>query len=267
MAGTQHSDELDDLDAERPTEPFVAQVDGRPVAFRPATGPPWRELLAALDHWPLFMDLFGPDDPDDAARVERLPLWKMRALVRAWRLHHGLCATDKDHIRLVAWLGKREYRAAVERDLHEVHGLDLTEEWQSRRWRRLLNLVDGLRRTSHLQDAMTQDDELADALLERDKGDEDDGPRRRMVEFSVEAELLSTVADRIGELIMVTGAGRGIRARRVPPMPRPVTAMHRARDRYARRKHTFTVARVFGYVDAKGQPTGKQPQGGAPPTF
>lgn len=266
MAAPHSSDGLDDLDGERPAQPFVAQVDGHLVAFRPATGPPWRELLAALENWPLFLELFGPDDPDDVTLVEHLPAWQMRALVRGWRRHHALCETDKDHMRLVAWLSKKVYRDAVERDLHEVHQLDLAEEFQARRWRRLLNLIDGLRRTSHLQESMTQDDELAEALLERDKGDQDDGPRRRMVDFTVEAELLSTVADRIGELIVVTGASRGMKARRLPPMPRPVTAAHRARDRYARRKHKFTVARVFGYVDAKGQPTGRQPQGGTPPT-
>lgn len=265
MAGKRHSDALDDLDAERPAQPFVALVDGRSVAFRPATGPPWRELLASLDHWPLWMDLFGPSKPSKVALVEQLPVWKMRELVRAWRRHQGLCATDEDHFRLVGWLGKKAYRDAIERDLHEVHHLDLAEEFQARRWRRLLNLVDGLRRTSHLQDAITQDDELAEALLKREDGD-DDRPRRRMVDFTVEAELLSTVADRIGELIVVTGAGRGVKARRVPPQPRPVTAYQRARDRYARRKHNYTVGRVFGLIDAQGKPTGKQLEGGTPPT-
>lgn len=266
MAGTRQSDVLDDLDAERPHEPFVAQVAGRPVAFRPATGPPWRELLVALDDWPLFIELFGPRKPRKVALVEQLPSWKMRALVRAWRKHHGLCPTDKGHRRLVAMLAKAEYRAAIERDLSEVHHRDLTEEWQARRWRRLLNDIDGLDRTSHLHEVMSQDDELAEAVLEGESKGDDNPPRRSMREFDAQVEVLSTIADRMGELIVVTGLTKGIKARRVPPMPRPQTAYQRAREKWVKRKHNYTVARVYGYVDAKGKPTGKQPAGGTPPT-
>lgn len=259
---------LDDLDSERPDQPFVTQVGGRPVQFGAASEVGWQDLLAALGHWPMFLDLFGPADPADADLVEHLPIWKMQALLRAWRIHHGLSTSDRDHRRLAGMLGKRAYRTAIERDLHEVHGLDLTVEWQSRRWRRLLAFIDGLRRTSHLYEAMTQDDDLAEAFLEQEARGENAkaAPKRRMTEFSVEAELLSAAVDRLGELIQAQGVARGAKRRRVQPMPRPETAMQRARDRRAKRKHSYTVARVYGYVDAKGQPTGTQPDGGTPPT-
>ncbi len=80
-----------------------------------------------------------------------------------------------------------------------------------------------------------------------------------MAEFSVEAELLSVVADRMGELIQAQAAGRGAKRRRVEPMPRPESAIQRVRERRSQRKHAWTVARVFGFIDAKGKPTGRGP--------
>ncbi|MER5608335.1 hypothetical protein AB0F93_00065 [Micromonospora tulbaghiae] len=266
MAGTRQADVLTELDDERPDEPFIVQLGGRQVPFRPATGPPWRDLLVALDDWPMFVELFGPQRRRDIKRVERLPSWAMVALVRAWRRHHGLCATDAEHRQLVGMLSKAAYRNAVERDLRETHRLDLGQEWRARRWRRLLNLIDGLGRTSHLHEVMTQDDELAEAVLKAESKGDEVKPTRRMREFGPDVEVLSTIADRLGELIVVTGMTKGVKPRRAEPMPRPETAYHRARERWVRRKHNYTVARVFGYIDAKGKPTGRQPPGGTPPT-
>jgi len=252
---------LDDLDGERPGEPYAVAFGGRTVVFRSPAGPGWRDLMEALAWPPAFLEQFGPDDPDDVAAVEGLPVWQMRLLLRGWRVHHGLCIDDADNLRLAGMLSKPAFRAAAERDLWEVHRLDLTAEWQSRRWRRLLNLLDGLRRTSHVNEAMAQDEDLAALHLERER---DRDPKtvkvtRRVSEFSVEAELLSCAVDRLGELLQAQAAGKGARRRRVEPMPRPETAIQRVRDRQAQRKHKFTVARVFGFVDAKGQPTGKGP--------
>lgn len=260
---------LDDLDGERPQVPFTVQVGEHAVVFRPAAGPGWQDLMQALAWPPAFVELFGPADPDDVTAVEALPVWQMRAVVRGWRIHHGLCPEFADNLRLVALLSKPTYRAAAERDLHEVHRLDLNVEWQARRWRRLLNLLDGLRRTSHVYEAMTQDDVLAEMWLEQERRNKtpDRKTSRRMTEFSVEAELLSYTVDRLGELIQAQAIGKGARRRKVEPMPRPETAMHRVRERRAQRKHRFTVARMYGLVDAKGRPTGKGPvPEGTPPT-
>jgi hypothetical protein len=259
------TDQLDDLDGERPGEPFTALAAGRTVVFAPAAGPPWQDLLQACAWPPAFMTLFGPDDPADIAAIEGLSVRQMRALLRRWRVHHGLCVDNSDHLRLAAMLAKPAYRAAAERDLWEVHRLDLTAEWRSRRWRRLLNLLDGLRRTSHTHEAMTDDEELAELHLERErKGLVPDKKKqhRRMSEFTIEAELLSYVVDRLGELIVAQAVGRGARRRKVEPMPRPDSAIHRVRQRRARNHHQYTVARVYGYVDETGNPTGR---GQAPP--
>lgn len=262
------ADVLDDLDGERPDEPYAVQAGGRTVVFRPAVGPGWRELMEALAWPPAFVELFGPDDPDDLAAVDALSVGQMRMLLRGWRVHHGLCPNHDDNLRLAGMLAKPAYRAAAERDLWEIHKLDLTTEWRARRWRRLLNLLDGLRRASHVQEAMAQDDELAELWLEyeRKNGTPEKKATRRISEFTVEAELLSYAVDRLGELIQAQASGKGARRRRVEPMPRPETAMHRVREKRARRKHKYTVARVFGYIDAKGKPTGRGPvPEGTPP--
>lgn len=254
------ADELDGLDGERPGEAFTVQAGNRTVGFRPAAGPPWRDLMEAMAWPPAFMELFGPDDPGDVDAVHALPVWQMRELMRRWRVHHGLHARNTDNMRLAALLSKRAYRNAAERDLWEVHHLDLSAEWQARRWRRLMNLLDGLRRTSHIHEAMADDDELAEIYLLRERdGQAGTKSRRRVAEYTVEAELLSYAVDRLGELIVAQAVSNGGKRRHVEPMPRPVTALHRMRENRARVRHKYTVARVFGLIDAKGQPTGRGP--------
>jgi hypothetical protein len=145
--------------------------------------------------------------------------------------------------------------------LLEVYRLDLTQEWRMRRWRRLLNLLQRLvrTRTSWLNDAMADDDELAEYMIKNEKRDDSRKPTRSMREFDPVVELLSVVADRQAELAQIMAAHKGAKPRRVDPMPRPKTAYMRARNRKTRQHHTFTVNRVFGYIDAKGNPTGKEP--------
>ncbi len=256
---------LDELDGERPTEPFTVLAAGRVITFAPAAGPPWIDLLEALGWPPACMTRFGPAGRRDRETIEQLPIPKMRALLRAWRIHHGLCTDDRDHLRLASMLSKAEYRAAAEQDLWETHRLDLTTEWQARRLRRLLNLLDGLRRTSHVAEALAMDEELAEIYLEDERRRKGIAPTsrnsRRYSEFTVEAELLSYAVDRLGELIVAHAAGRGSRTRRkVEPMPRPETALHRVRQRRTRSHHQYTVARVYGYIDEHGNPTGKGPK-------
>lgn len=252
---------LDELDGERPDQPFTVLAGGRVVAFAPAAGPAWIDLLEALGWPPSFMKWFGPTARADVDVIERLSVSQMRELLRAWRVHHGLCHDDRDHLRLASMLSKKEYRAAAEQDLWEVHHLDLTAEWQSRRWRRLLNLLDGLRRNSHVSEAFAMDEELAEIYLEHEhdgRGQRSENSRKYS-EYTAEVELLSYAVDRLGELIVAQAMGRGARRRKVEPMPRPQTALHRVRQRRARSKHQYTVARVFGYVDENGQPTGRAP--------
>ncbi len=149
--------------------------------------------------------------------------------------------------------------------MQEVYGLDLTQEWRMRRWRRLLNFLERIARTrtSWLNDAMADDDELAAYLIKREEKNRDEAvkePARAMRDFGPVVELLSVIADRQGELAQIMAAHKGAKPRRVKPQPRPKTAYARAKATRSRQHHQYTVARVFGYIDAKGKPTGKEPK-------
>lgn len=93
------------------------------------------------------------------------------------------------------------------------------------------------------------------AMVRADDGREK-AARRRMSEWSAEAELLSTVADRIAELIQATVASRGGKPAAYTPAPRPDTALDRARYQDRIRKHQELVARVLPH---KYLPGGQPP--------
>lgn len=90
---------------------------------------------------------------------------------------------------------------------------------------------------------MSQDEELAEAMLANPP--KETPPRRRMSEFSPVVELLSVCADRLAEVAQVIAATKGAKPGRVKPMPRPVTAMDRIRERRRLAKHKSLVARVL----------------------
>jgi len=103
-------------------------------------------------------------------------------------------------------------------------------------------VVDGLPRNSRYAEAVSQDDELAEALV-----DKDDlvpvGPR--VSEFTPEVEMLTAIFDRLGELGQIFAASRGGKAGRVQPAPRPRTARDRVARRRREKKHRSLVARLL----------------------
>lgn len=121
--------------------------------------------------------------------------------------------------------------------------MDLAVEWRARRWQKLLDLVDMLPRDTLFSEALANDDELADAYVV----DERDRPAatRRVSEFGPVVELLSVIADRQAETINAVIAAAGAKPGKVSPMPRPVTAVDRAKRRQQRATHEALVARVL----------------------
>lgn len=75
--------------------------------------------------------------------------------------------------------------------------------------------------------------------------DEKSKPVRKMSDWSPAVELLSALLDRVGELIQATAALGGAKPHRVPPAPRPVTALDRARYRRLQQRHESLSARVL----------------------
>lgn len=108
-------------------------------------------------------------------------------------------------------------------------------------------MIDHLPRHSAFAEAVSQDEQLAKSMV--DQGDSPaagKGPRRRLSEFTPAVELLSVVADRVGELITVTAAVRGGgKPHRMKPMPRPTTALERIREKRRLAAHRSLVARVL----------------------
>lgn len=120
----------------------------------------------------------------------------------------------------------------------------------------MLNLIDRLPRNSAYLEAVVMDERVALAMLRADNG-RDKKSKRRMSEWSVEAELLSTVADRVAELIQATFAARGAKPGSFSAAPRPETALEKVRDQERIRKHRVLVARVLPHI--YGNPGGTPP--------
>jgi hypothetical protein len=91
---------------------------------------------------------------------------------------------------------------------------------------------------------MSEDEVLAEHLLSMPEP-ESKPPARRWSEFTPDVELLSGVVDRIAEVVNAIAAANGAKPRKVKPMPRPVTAFERVRERKAKKKHRSVVARVL----------------------
>jgi hypothetical protein len=67
-------------------------------------------------------------------------------------------------------------------------------------------------------------------------------PPIRMRDWSMELEMLSLLADRLGEVIKAVVAVAGGKPPRIPPMPRPKTASDELRD--PRRQHQKILSKV-----------------------
>ena len=246
------------LDREQPGEPFTARVGGTVLRFRPAADVPAHLLLRYAADWRMFLGYLVVNTEDLGAAD--FAWWKAEHLLRLYRRHHGLCETPDQDARLFHMLDQKEYAEAIEADLHEVYRVDLGELWRARRWRKLLGLVDRLRRHTHFSEVVSQDEDLARMLLDAEEAEKRQNAAtssRRMAEFTVEAELLSVVADRLAEILQVQVAQKGGRSRAIKPQPRPKTAVAELRYRREMKHVDFTLDRVFGRVDAGGRPTGK----------
>lgn len=149
-------------------------------------------------------------------------------------------------MRRLAYLLAR-YGKAIERDLARVYpGTDLAVEWRSRRWRRLLNFIDGLPRHSQFVEAMADDEEAAAAFLDReDQGDDAHQRGPRLSEYTPEREALDAILDRLAEVTNAIVASSGVRPHKAKPAQRPRTATDRLRARRARASHERLVALVL----------------------
>lgn len=122
--------------------------------------------------------------------------------------------------------------------------------WRTRRWRRLLNIIDHLPRTSHFVAAMADDDELAEQLPEPDG---DGSPP--LTEYSPVVERLDLIVDRLGEVVTAVVNTVAKKPRKPPrPQRRPQTARDRARLKRRKMRHALILQRLKEAAET-GRPT------------
>jgi len=253
---------LDTADRERPHQRLAVRVGGQLIRLRPARTVPWSLLLQASTDWWLFVMVLVP--AGGRRLVEALSWDRMQTLVRIYRIHHGLGVSPAEDQRLAALIAR--YGRAIEQDL-AAHGVDLLQLWQQRRWRHLLNLIDGLPRHSAFVEALCDDDDLAEHLAARDTPAVGDRARMPLSQFSPELEMATNVFDRLGELIQAVTAAAGARPPKIAPYPRPRTAADRVRQRRAELRHRGLVARLLPHGPQAAptpSPRDRRPQAGDP---
>ncbi len=125
--------------------------------------------------------------------------------------------------------------------------LDLATEWRSRRWRRLLNVIDNLPRDSRYFEARVNDEQMVEQILAvEDKTAAGNAqPTRRMADWSAQVELLTAILNRLSEVAQGIAALGGAKPRQVPPAPMPTTAFEIVRARMRTRKHEALVSRLL----------------------
>jgi hypothetical protein len=117
--------------------------------------------------------------------------------------------------------------------------------WKSRRWRKLLNILEHLPRTSAYAQAMATDEELAAEVAKLPESDRTAKWSRSYRDYSPEVEMLSALFDRLGELVRVTAAMRGGRGKQPQFAPRPESAIERVRRRLAQDQHKRLTDRLI----------------------
>lgn len=122
--------------------------------------------------------------------------------------------------------------------------------------RRLLNLIENLPPGSAFVDAMANDQETAERISRGEISvaePENTGPR--MLDWTPEMSLLAELVDRVGTLITATLSAAGAKQLpRIPPAPRPETAVDAAvRERRAQEKRQ-KVLEIIEAFNPGGEP-------------
>lgn len=110
-------------------------------------------------------------------------------------------------------------------------------------WRKLANLLDRLPLSSAYREAWSNDPEVADFLLDQPEPPPS-RPQVPLSEYDTQTALLADVLDRLGDVIVAVVGSAGGKPPKLPPAPRPVTGVERARARRERLAHEALVDEV-----------------------
>lgn len=114
--------------------------------------------------------------------------------------------------------------------------MDLGAEWRARRWRRLLNLIDGLPGNSHYIQAQMNDEEYVAGLLDGAP----DRPRvEQLADWSPVVDKLAYIADLQQQMLLAFLSANGGKPGKFKPLPRPQTAVERTRRRQQQAEYAY----------------------------
>lgn len=226
--------------------PFVVRLGGNDWPLEDPRELHFQTVLLALHLRHL------PGIPQD------IPCWQHDLVFDRWCAAWDL--PEFVHARRLAYLVDK-YRDAIANDLTVYTHQDLGELWRSRRWGKLLNLIDRLPAYGWYNATVSDDEEHAKMMAEsyaarRQAGDEPETKGPSLVGWTPEVAVLHTVADGVRRVEHAVFAAQHGKKAGAPPEPlaRPQTALERAMKRaeYERRKkaHESLVARVLPHKAA-----------------
>jgi hypothetical protein len=134
------------------------------------------------------------------------------------------------------------YGEAIEYDL-ACRGVDLAQEWRSRRWRKLLNLIDHLPAHSAYAEALAADEDLAELILSQPRPE--GAAVVRISEWSSERAVLAEISDKLSSVVAAVIAAAGSKPPPFVPSPRPKVAADRIRERQRVEAHLSLVDRLI----------------------
>src|SRR5690606_21904025 len=152
----------------------------------------------------------------------------------------------------------RRYHREIKVDLRREYGLDLAELWTDRRWSDLIDFIDLLPSASHTRQAMAQDEEHVEAVLEALDGKEPDRAPP-LAEYGPDVSRLDRIADLLKSINQTLVVVNGGKPTKIQPEPRPQTAFERMAEKRRSVRHQMTVNRVLGATRAPEAPSAPDP--------
>ena len=98
--------------------------------------------------------------------------------------------------------------------------------WRDREWRKTRNLIDHLPSWSFYNEARANDEEIAAFLADKEAPER----QEKISDWSPEVGLLAAIYDRLGQVMDVLVRVNGGEKLKLEPLPRPVSAIQRARE-------------------------------------
>lgn len=147
--------------------------------------------------------------------------------------------------------------------MHHDLGLDLVDFFRGRHsWGKLARLLAQLRAGTHYWAALVDDDEAAEAAIAANPKLAEEKESRQMPpdleDLSLDNQLLMGISDLLGSLLDGVAALAGDTSHTTQPMPRPSTALQRARDKRVQSKLDGLLEEALEAIKRSEESSGKR---------